>query len=240
MTPKLLLLQTRRETDPARHEERVSFARRLGLPLEAVVPHDLLLGPPSLQKVKQYDAVLIGGAGEFDVSKRNLPYQDATLQRLREMVDLGRPMFASCFGFQMMVEALGGRIIPDPDATEIGTYELRLTPEGKADELFSVLPDTFLAQLGHKERAEVLPPGVVNLASSDLVTYEAFRVPGKPIWATQFHPELDLEDHLVRFSRYIDIYAKLFTEEQIQEMWDRFKPSPEAEKLLPRFLELIS
>jgi hypothetical protein len=128
----------------------------------------------------------------------------------------------------------------NPDATEIGTYELRLTPEGKADELFSVLPDTFLAQLGHKERAEVLPPGVVNLAFSDLVTYEAFRVPGKPIWATQFHPELDLEDHLVRFSRYIDIYAKLFTEEQIQEMWDRFKPSPEAEKLLPRFLELIT
>ena len=239
MTPKLLLLQTRRETDPARHEERVSFARRMGLPVEAVVPHDLLLGPPSLQKVKQYDAVLIGGAGEFDVSKRNLPYQEATLQRLREMVDLGSPMFASCFGFQMLVEALGGHIIPDPAATEIGTYALRLTPQGKADELFSVLPDVFWAQLGHKERAASLPPGVINLAYSDLVPYEAFRVPGKPIWATQFHPELDLEDHLVRFRRYMNVYAKLFTEEQIQEMWERFRPSPEAEKLLPRFLELI-
>jgi len=240
MTPKLLLLQTRKSNDPARHEERVSFAQRLGLPLENVVPHDLLQGPPSLAKVERFQAVLIGGAGEFDVSKRDLPYQDETLQRLREMVDLGGPMFASCFGFQMLVEALGGKIIPDPDAVEIGTFELRLTPEGEEDELFSILPPAFLGQLGHKERALFLPPGVVNLAYSDKVAYEAFRIPGKPIWATQFHPELSKEDHLVRFQRYIDIYAKLFTEEQIQEMLAQFKPSPEAEKLLPRFLELIS
>ncbi len=225
-TPKLLLLQARRPDDPAKQEERASFAARMQLPIEAIVSHDLLQGPPSLDKVKQYQAVLIGGAGEFDVSKRNLPHFDATQQRLRELVDLGRPMFASCFGFQMLVQALGGAIIPDPDNAEVGAFELTLTPAAQRDELFSVLPPRFMAQLGHKERAAFLPPGAINLAFSDRVAYEAFRIPGKPIWATQFHPELTMEDNLLRFRRYLDIYAKVFTEEEIQEILSRFRPSP--------------
>ncbi len=240
MTSKFLLLQARRAHDPARYEERVSFATRLNLPLEAIVPHDLLQGPPSLQQVRQYKAVLIGGAGEFDVSKRNLPHFEVTLQRLREMVDLGGPMFASCFGFQLLVQALGGNIINDPERVEIGTFQVHLTPAAHEDELFQVLPDVFWAQLGHKERAQTMPPGVVTLAYSDKVAHEAMRIPGKPIWATQFHPELVLEDHLVRFRRYLNIYAKLFTEEQIEEMLAQFRPSPETEKLLPRFLDIIA
>ncbi|HEY81287.1 MAG TPA: type 1 glutamine amidotransferase [Anaerolineae bacterium] len=239
MTLKLLLLQARQATDPARHEERVSFAKRLGAPLSAIVAHDLLQGPPSLEKVRAHRAMLIGGSGEFDVSKRNLPHFDATLQRLREIVDLGLPMFASCFGFQLLVQALGGEIVNDPETAEIGTFPIHLTEEAKKDELFSILPDTFLAQLGHKERAESMPPGVITLAYSDKVAHEAMRIPGKPIWATQFHPELDLEDHLVRFRRYLHIYAHLFSEEQIEAMLASFKPSPEAEKLLPRFMAIV-
>jgi len=202
MTPKLLLLQARRPDDPAKQEERASFAARFGLPIEAIVSHDLLQGPPSLEAVRAHKAVLIGGAGEFDVSKRNLPHFDATQQRLREMVELGHPMFASCFGFQMLVQALGGHIIPDPENAEVGAFELHLTPEAMADELFSVLPPVFMAQLGHKERAEYLPPGVVNLAYSDRGAFEAFRVPGKPIWATQFHPEADSDGFAVRIGIY--------------------------------------
>jgi len=240
MTPKLLLLQARRPDDPAQQEERASFAARFGLPIDAIVTHDLLQGPPSLEEVQAHQATLIGGAGEFDVSKRNLPHFDATQQRLREMVDLGWPMFASCFGFQLLVQALGGRIIPDPESAEVGAFELHLTPEARADELFGVLPPVFMAQLGHKERAEFLPPGVINLAASQRVAYEAFRVPGKPIWATQFHPELTREENLLRFQRYLDIYSRLFTQEEIQQTLASFRPSPETEKLLPRFLSIIS
>jgi len=240
MTPQLLLLQARRPDDPAKQEERASFASRLHLPIESVVSHDLLSGPPTLDVVKTYRAVLIGGAGEFDVSKRNLPHFDATQQRLREMVELGYPLFASCFGFQMLVQALGGHVISDPEHAEIGAFELHLTPEAMEDELFSVLPPVFMAQFGHKERAEYLPPGVVNLAYSDRVAYQTFRVPDKPIWATQFHPELTREENLLRFQRYLDIYSRLFTEEEIQQTLANFRPSSETEKLLPRFLELIS
>jgi len=88
------------------------------------------------------------------------------------VIDLGHPMFASCFGFQMLVQALGGHIIPDPENAEVGAFELHLTHEALTDELFSVLPPVFMAQLGHKERAERFAKATLDpyLSSSTPVT----------------------------------------------------------------------
>ncbi len=239
MTVRFLLLQARFLDDPARVEERQSFADRLNLPLEAVIPHSLLDGPPSLEYVLSFDALLIGGAGNFDVTKRNLPAFDETLQRLREIVEVGHPTFASCFGFQLLVEALGGKIIRDEANMEVGTFRVYLTPEGRQDELFRVLPPVFWAQLGHKERAETLPPGVIPLAYSERAPYQAFRVPNKLIWATQFHPELTVEENRQRFLRYADVYKAYLDPEEIKAHLETFRPSPETERLLPRFVELL-
>ena len=96
-----------------------------------------------------------------------------------------------------------------------------------------------MAQLGHKDRASRLPPGVLNLASSARAPFQALRIPGKPIWATQFHPELTVEDNLLRFSRYRHVYAKLYSPAELQSLIDGFRPSPEAEKLIPRFLKMV-
>lgn len=236
----LLLLQARYPGDPAKEEERASFAARLGVPRDAIVSHDLLQGPPTLDQVRAYTALLIGGAGDFDVTKRNLPYFEDTLELLRQVVAEGHPMFASCFGFQMLVDALGGRIVRDEAHMEVGTYRIYLTDAAREDELFRILPPTFMAQEGHKERAEVLPPGVIHLAYSDRVPYQAFRVPGKPIWATQFHPELTGAENRRRFEQYVRVYGKYMSEEELQERLRMFQPSPETERLLPRFLELIT
>ena len=239
MLPRILLLQARHADDPAKAEERASFAARARLPLDAFISHDLLLGPPTLDDLHGYDALMIGGAGEFDVSKRNLPFFQDTLDFLVAVVDEGFPTFASCFGFQLMVEALGGKIIPDPERTEVGTFEIMLTDAGREDELFRCLPRKFDAQLGHKERAAYLPSGAVNLATSELCPYQALRIPGKPIWATQFHPELSLEDNRARFLRYMRVYAGVLSEEELEATLRGFRPSPHTHQLIPRFLELI-
>ncbi len=239
MTIRLLLLQARYPDDPAKEDERASFAARMGLPVESIDSHDLLAGPPTLSQIQEYKALLIGGAGDFDVTKRNLPYFDTVLDVLAQVVEVGHPMFASCFGFQMLVEALGGRIVRDEAHMEVGTYRIYLTETAKDDELFRILPPTFMAQEGHKERAEVLPPGVIHLAYSERVPYQAFRVPGKPIWATQFHPELTGEENRRRFEQYVRVYGKYMSDEELQERLRMFQPSPETERLLSGFLALI-
>jgi len=239
MSLRLLLLQARHPDDPCKAEERSSFAERLKLDESSIVSHDLLDGPPSLCSVQEFDALMMGGSGDFYVSKGDLPGFAGLLEVLREVVEVGHPTFCSCFGFQCMVAALGGKIVHDPGSTEVGTFALELTEEGRRDPLLGTLPNEFLAQLGRKDRASLLPEGVYNLATSQSCPFQALRIPGKPIWATQFHPELDKETNLGRYLRYKDGYAEHLTAEERQEAMSTFRESPEACSLLPRFVELV-
>lgn len=239
MTLKILLLQARHKHDRARLEERESFADRAGLDIEQIVPHDMLEKPPTLAQIRQYDALMVGGSGAYSVYKQNLPDQQAVLEVLAEVVEIGHPTFASCFGFHLMVNALGGKVIYDPDCMEVGTYELSLSEDGRADELFNYLPSRFNAQLGHKDRAKFLPAGAINLASSYCVEYQALRIAGKPIWATQFHPEMTGAENRIRFDRYVDEYASIYSPEELEAVLDRFADSPAADELIPRFLKTV-
>lgn len=236
---KILLLQARHENDPAGPDERRSFADRCGLPLENVVPFDLLKGTPSLTHVREYDALMIGGSGDFYVSKRNLPGFKVVVELLGEVTAVSHPTFASCFGFQLLAHALSGEIIHDPDNIEIGTYPVTLTAAGREDELFSYFPETFNAQLGRKDRAIRLPGDVIHLAGSERAPFQALRVPEKPIWGTQFHPELTGAENLARFNRYLADYAGVLDEAEMKEAVARFQESPETEDLIGRFLQIV-
>lgn len=236
---KILLLQAREETDVMRTEERRSFAEKAGLDLDQLVTHNLLDGPPSLAGVRRHDALMVGGSGDYYVSREDLPGFGATLDLLREVTELGHPMFASCFGFQLLTRALGGAIVHDTDRLEVDTYELTLTEEGAADPLFGYLPSRFLAQVGRKDRTDRLPAGVLHLAASERCPYHAFRVSGAPIWATQFHPELDAEENKARYLNYLEGYGGILSPAERRAALDNFRDSPEIRELIPRFLDLV-
>jgi GMP synthase (glutamine-hydrolysing) len=239
MPINVLLLQARDPDDKTGGEERESFARKAGLPVERMVPHDLLSGPPTMAKVRQFDALMIGGSGDYYVSKQNLPHFAALLDLLIEVVDKGHPTLASCFGFQLLVKALGGDVVYDAENMEVGTYDLMLTPPGRQDELLGCLPKQFRAQLGHKDRAVELPAACTHLASSTRSPFQAMRIDAKPIWATQFHPELTVEENRERFRQYVDGYAVHLSKEEREQALSRFTPSPETHGLIRRFLDIV-
>ncbi len=235
----ILLLQARDPGDPAKTEEVRSFAAHSDLETSQVIPWDLLEGPPTLRQIRRYDALMVGGAGDYYVSKANLPHFDALLNCLREVSDVGFPTFASCFGFQCLVVALGGEIVFDGENTEVGTYPVTLNKSGRRDELFSSLPTVFNAQLGRKDRAVGPIAGTLSLAASEACPVQALRLPGKPIWASQFHPELDRMTNRGRFEMYLEGYASVMSPEEQQATLDSFRDSPEANSLLMRFLKLV-
>jgi GMP synthase (glutamine-hydrolysing) len=236
---KILLLQARHRGDPALVEEIRAFAAACGLGEDRFVPHDLLAGPPTVERIRVHDALMVGGSGEFYVSRADLPGFEALLAVLAEVAETGHPTFASCFGFQLLVRALGGGIVHDPDHMETGTYVLELTEDGRRDPLFGGLPRRFRAQLGRKDRASHLPEGAVHLAASRRSPFQALRLPGKPVWATQFHPELTREANLKRFLRYLDGYTAHLSDEERQQAFERYDESPETHELLRRFLRLV-
>ncbi len=239
MQIRILLLQARHADDAARYEERTSFARAAGVAETQIIPFDLLTEKLTLAAVRRYDALMVGGSGDYYVSKGNLPYFQAVLDVLAEATTIGHPIFASCFGFQLIVKALGGEIAYAPAHTEVGTFPVTLTETGHSDALFGTLPHTFRAQLGRKDRATRLPDSLLHLAGSENAPFQAIRVPDQPIWATQFHPELTKETNLARFRRYLDGYAAAMPAETLEDALRSFDRSPEANQLIRCFMQIV-
>lgn len=227
------LLQARAPGDPVRGEERVSFAAKMGVDVDRVLPFDLLS-----ERYRPFDegvdAVLVGGSGDWSVTD-DAPWVAAFCDGLAEVSARGVPMFASCFGFQALVVGLGGQVQTDPSSAEVGSFDLTATAESQDDPVFAALGASFVAQLGHKDRATALPSTVTLLASSARCPYQALRVTGAPVWATQFHPELTMSENQARYERYAAKYRAAF---------DADRPAPfrasRTELLLRRFYEVVS
>jgi len=110
------------------------------------------------------------------------------------------PFFGACFG----VGALGtqlGAAVDRQYAEPVGAVEITLTPPGRQDPVLSGLPAAFQAFTGHKEAISRLPDRAVLLASSARCPVQAFRV-GANVYATQFHPELDMAGLSTRIEVY--------------------------------------
>jgi GMP synthase (glutamine-hydrolysing) len=244
---RYLLLQTRNADDPMRAQEVGSFAQALACERSAIDVFDLLAAAPSIERLRQADVILLGGSGHYSAADVAPPHREdglregwleRTLDALREIHHHGLPTFASCWGFQAMARAMGGRCIHDLPRAEIGTIELQRTAAGRDDPLFSQLPATFLAQAGHEDHVDQLPPDALLLASSRLVPEQAYRFNGKPIYCTQFHPELDRAALLERVRAYPEYIERIAGVSQ-QEFAAQCRETPEANSLLRRFVETV-
>ena len=219
----------------AEHEQRC-FADALQIPAESITLHDLLSGAPAQEVVDRHDAVLVGGSGDYSVLGGH-DFLPAFFDFLANVV-IGQsvPTFASCFGFQALVLAGGGDVVHDESRAEVGTYTLTVTEEGKQDPLFKALTPTFRAQLGHKDHAARLPAGMTNLASSESAPFQALRIDGHPIVATQFHPELTRKANTERYLRYWEAYGTGNKDDD--PVLKRMAESPESTALLTRWVEM--
>lgn len=237
-TRRYLLMQVRNGEDPMRDQEVICFARALGCPPRDIEQFDLLTRIPSRREIAAADAILFGGSGDYSAAGDSR-WLLRTLDALREIHDLEKPTFASCWGFQALARALGGRCIHDPSKAELGTIRLRLTAAGRADPVFGRLPPVFDAQAGHQDHVVELPPDAVLLASSDRVENQAFTFAGKPIFCTQFHAELtpsDLAARVKQYPKYVEEIAGVPFNVFLRD-WCR--ETPDVNRLLRYFVQHV-
>lgn len=210
------------------------FRRALGCGADHIEIFDLLSGAPTAGQIDAADVVLLGGSGDHSVA-RGGPWLPAALDAMVGLYEAAKPTFASCWGFQAMARALGGEVVTDHERAEVGAIPLHLTEAGKADPVFAPLGERFFGQSGHEDVVLTLPDGAVLLASSERVENEAFRFEGKPIYCTQFHPELAAADLVMRIARY-PVYLPLCGVGTIEELAATTPETPETTALLPRFV----
>lgn len=238
---KILLFQIRNADDPMLDQERRCFDGKLeGLRKKFSVElstHNIISEPRGYQdKWKDYDVVMVGGSGDYGCVNNTQDWFLRFCDQLRTLVERELPLFCSCFGHQALAAALGGEVSTDRSKAELGTLEVSLNEEGVRDRLLGGLPSTFLAQFGHNDFVSRLPEGAVNLAHTPRCAVQSYRLEGKLVYATQFHPELSSQENQERAQRYLKVYApELTSPEKLAEL---FRDSQPASNLLPRFVEL--
>lgn len=236
MARRVVLLQVR--DDPrAQEQERLCFLESCGLDPSELTAWNLVTDPrPDLRLTSRADAVLIGGAGSHSATEQ-YPFSRPLEEIIRRLVAEERPTFASCYGHHVLVRALGGDLITDHTRGEVGTFDVELTRRGGEDPLLEGFPYRFAVQLGHHDVVLRLPAECHELAYSEKCRNQMLRVAGKPIYSTQFHPELS-EDHLrVRLLMYRDDYlAEQTTDDELSLP---LHSSEWADRMLRRFFDLF-
>lgn len=150
-----------------------------------------------------YDALFVGGSSDASVLKEeDYHFVPDCKKLIRYCYDKNIPVLASCFGFQIAMEELGGKVILDKENMEMGMYSINLYPEAKDDPLLYDYPDSFWAVSGHKERANLIPSNCIHLGASELCPYHIVKFIDKPFYCFQFHPEVDRKDLVTRITRY--------------------------------------
>ena len=198
-------------------------------------------GIPEDLELDDYCAIIVGGS-PFDIST---PVDEKSPEQLRverdfhrlleQVIDRDFPFLGCCSGNGLLGHYLGTPI-SKTYGEAVGCVTLDVTQAGKEDALLVGFPERIDALLGHKEAVDHTPEGAVLLITGEDCPVQMFRV-GKNVYATQFHPEGDVEE----FSLRIDIYSHhgYFEPEEAEALKAAVSraPTPWAQEILRRFVE---
>jgi GMP synthase (glutamine-hydrolysing) len=217
---KPFLLLGIRADDAAADDEYAAFLRFSGVDEGDLRRFRLERQPLGEVDLADWSGVILGG-GPFnssDPEDSKSPTQrrvEADLHSLMtRIVEADFPFLGACYG----IGTLGGHqgaVVDRRYPEAVGAVEITVTPEGQEDPLFGEVPAKFEAFVGHKEAISRLPAHATLLASSTACPVQAFRI-GRNVYATQFHPELDVEGLNTRIDVYK--YAGYFKPEEAEEL----------------------
>jgi GMP synthase (glutamine-hydrolysing) len=102
------------------------------------------------------------------------------------LLELGVPVMGICYGMQLLVHELGGRV-EQAEVGEFGRSDLHVSDGGM---LLHGLPREQTCWMSHRDTVFEPPPGFTALASSNASPVAAVEHPERGIYGIQFHPEV--------------------------------------------------
>lgn len=134
-----------------------------------------------IEKIKQMNPkgiILTGGP--------NSCYESDSPSYTKELFELGIPVLGLCYGAQLMMHLLGGKVIT-PEVGEYGKTEITYAKNGV---LFQGLPEKSVCWMSHFDRISEAAPGFEVTASTADCPIAAAQNVEKKLYAIQFHPEV--------------------------------------------------
>lgn len=116
----------------------------------------------------------------------NSCYEPDSPSYTKELFELGIPVLGLCYGAQLMMHLLGGKVIT-PEVGEYGKTEITYK---KNAVLFKGLPEKSVCWMSHFDRISELAPGFEVTAYTADCPIAAVQNVEKKLYAIQFHPEV--------------------------------------------------
>ena len=146
------------------------------------------------------------------------------------VISSGLPVFGICYGMQLLVHTLGGKV--DPSAQrEYGPAEIQPLMPG------TILDAVSAVWMSHGDRIMEMPPGFIALAKSNNSPIAAMGDFSRRYFAVQFHPEVNNTPNgaqvLAHFAQEICGCAPDWTPASIiEESMDRIRTQVGGERVL--------
>ena len=131
-----------------------------------------------IKEMKPKGIILTGGP--------NSCYEPDSPSYSKELFELGIPVLGLCYGAQLMMHLLGGKVIT-PEVGEYGKTEITYLKNGV---LFEGLPEKSVCWMSHFDRISEAAPGFEVTAFTADCPIAATQNVEKKLYAIQFHPEV--------------------------------------------------
>ena len=134
-----------------------------------------------IEKIKEMNPkgiILTGGP--------NSCYEPDSPSYTKELFELGIPVLGLCYGAQLMMHLLGGKVIT-PEVGEYGKTDITFA---KNAVLFKGLPEKSVCWMSHFDRIFEVAPGFEVTAHTADCPIAAAQNVEKKLYAIQFHPEV--------------------------------------------------
>ena len=136
----------------------------------------------SIKNIKKENPIgIILSGGPASVLTENAPKCETGI------FSLGIPVLGICYGLQLMVQTLNGKVSPST-AREYGRTKLYLKNKKK---LFAeISQDSLTVWMSHGDKVDIIPEGFSTLASTNNTEFAAISNIEKKLYGIQFHPEV--------------------------------------------------
>ncbi len=134
-----------------------------------------------LEKLKEMNPKgIIFSGGPLSVYAENAPYCDPAVY------ELGVPILGICYGQQLMVHQLGGRV----SQAGVREYGKTMLQVGERVGLFQGLPQEIQVWMSHGDSVEALPEGFKVTGFTQHTPSAAIAAVERGFYGVQFHPEV--------------------------------------------------
>ena len=142
---------------------------------------------PVFPAMADFDGLLILGGAMSVHDEEAFPWLRGEKAFIHEVLRAGKVTLAICLGAQLLAEALGGEVRPNPDP-EIGFWTVRFSARSLEHPLLRGWPEKATVLHWHLDTFTV-PPGAMRVGMSAGCATQGF-VWGDGVIGLQFHPEM--------------------------------------------------